>query len=279
MLRLTIAIAAVAALGACAVALWSVDEVEADNCKADKAAKAPKKIKLLILSGANNHKWQETTPLLKKMYEDSGRFTVTVCEDVPKLTGGEFAKYDCIVSNYTTFPKVTGRRWPAETEKAFLAFLKEGGGFVHFHATSTAWLDWPEFVHLMCLTWQIENGKHVSGHGRRHAFEVKMTDVEHPVTAGLKDFTHAVDELFHRQKVQEGAKVLATAFAAKDQRGTGKDEPMIVVRDYGKGRVRYNAMGHDTTAMKGENWQALMLRGAEWAATGKVTIQPPKAEK
>ena len=41
------------------------------------------KMRLLILSGANNHAWKATTPVLKKMYEDSGRFTVDVSENVP----------------------------------------------------------------------------------------------------------------------------------------------------------------------------------------------------
>lgn len=277
MSRIMIAVTAVAVLGACLLALWPVGEADAQTCKTRSRCTSCKKIKLLILSGANNHKWKETTPALKKMYADSGRFAVTVTEDVPELRPADFAKYDCIVSNYTTYPKVTGRRWPAETEKAFLAFVKNGGGFVHFHAASTAWMDWPEFMHLGCVSWRKdEKGRNISGHGKRHAFEVKMTDAEHPVTAGLKDFTHAVDELFHRQKVQKGATVLATAFSAKEQRGSGEEEPMIVVREYGKGRVMYNAMGHDTTAMQCKGFQALMLRGAEWAATGKVTIAAPK---
>jgi hypothetical protein len=30
------------------------------------------KLRLLILSGANNHDWKSTTPVLKSMYESSG---------------------------------------------------------------------------------------------------------------------------------------------------------------------------------------------------------------
>lgn len=35
-------------------------------------------IRVLLLSGMNNHDWQQTTPVLKKIYEDSGRFTVDI---------------------------------------------------------------------------------------------------------------------------------------------------------------------------------------------------------
>jgi len=238
-------------------------------------ARAAAKIKLLILSGANNHKWQETTPVLKKMYEDSGRFTVDVSEDVPHLTGADFAKYDCLVCNYTTYPNVQGHRWPAETEKAFLDYIRAGHGFVLFHAASTAWMDWPEFGDLIGLTWQKDaKGRNISGHGAKHAFKVHIADPNHPITAGLADFTHVTDELYHRQKLHGGAKVLAAALSAKDKGGSGADEPMIVVTDCGKGRCFHNAMGHDAKAMQGPGFQRLMLRGTEWAATGKVTIPP-----
>jgi len=229
------------------------------------------KIRLLILSGANNHDWKATTPVLKKMYEDSGRFTATVTEDVPALTGDDFAKYDCLVGNYTTFPNIEGHRWPAATEKAFLDYIAAGHGFVLFHAASTAWNDWPEFTDLIGLSWQ--NGK--SGHGAQHSFVVTLVDKKHPITQGMRNFQHVKDELYHRQLKHATAKVLATTYSDKAVSGSGGNEPMIVVTELGKGRVFHNAMGHDPKPMAGAGFQTLMLRGTEWAATGKVTIPIP----
>jgi hypothetical protein len=49
---------------------------------------------------------------------------------------------------------------------------------------------------------------------------------------------------------------------------------------YGKGRVFTTVMGHamgvDTTAIRCVGFRTTMLRGAEWAATGKVTIPIPE---
>jgi uncharacterized protein len=224
------------------------------------------KIRVLILSGANNHDWKATTPVLEKIYTSSGRFEVTVTTNVPALTGADFAKFDVLVSNYTTYPNMTGQRWTAEVEKAFLDYIAAGHGLVSFHAASTAWSDWPEFGDLVGVTWL----KGTSGHGAQHAFKVTFLDHEHPVTKGLKDFTHVKDELYHRQVLHPTAKVLATAFDAPGQRGSGTKEPMIVVTEYGKGRGFYNAMGHDPKPMADPQWQKLMLRGTEWAATGTV---------
>jgi type 1 glutamine amidotransferase len=247
--------------------------------QAGEPAAAGNKIRLLLLSGANNHSWKNTTPVLKKMYEDSGRFTVAVTENVPALTGADFAKYDALVCNYTSYPKVEGHRWPAETEKAFLDYVAAGHGFVLFHAASTAWGDWPEFGDLIGLTWQKDKatGKNISGHGAQHPFVVTITDTQHPVTAGMKDFQQVKDELYHRQLKHPAAHVLATAFSAPAMRGSGAQEPMVVVTDYGKGRAFHCAMGHDPKPMAGVGFQTLMLRGTEWAATGNVKIPLPDA--
>src|SRR6476646_4816848 len=45
---------------------------------AARAGDSPAKLKVLIIDGQNNHNWQQTTPVLKKILEDSGRFTVDV---------------------------------------------------------------------------------------------------------------------------------------------------------------------------------------------------------
>jgi uncharacterized protein len=46
---------------------------------------------------------------------------------------------------------------------------------------------------------------------------------------------------------------------------------------YGQGRVFHRTLGHDLTAMRGLGFQATLLRGTEWAATGEVTIPVPEA--
>jgi type 1 glutamine amidotransferase len=78
-----------------------------------------------------------------------------------------------------------------------------------------------------------------------------------------------------------GSEVLATAYSdkAKDKKNTGKEEPVIWVATYGKGRVCNNVLGHDVEAMKGKPFQTVLIRGVEWAATGEALHpQPTKAK-
>src|SRR6266481_4209007 len=87
-------------------------------------------IKVLIVDGQNNHKWQETTPVLKKQLESTGKFQVDVATTPPK--GGDmstfkpnFSAYKVVLSNYNDFP---GGQWPEETKTAFEEYMRNGGG-------------------------------------------------------------------------------------------------------------------------------------------------------
>ena len=69
--------------------------------------------------------------------------------------------------------------------------------------------------------------------------------------------------------------VLATAFADPVYRGTGRNEPILMAIDYGKGRVFHSTMGHGAAQCKSVAFIVTLQRGAEWAATGKVTQKVP----
>jgi type 1 glutamine amidotransferase len=69
--------------------------------------------------------------------------------------------------------------------------------------------------------------------------------------------------------------VLATAWSDPANRGTGHDEPMLMVLTYGKGRVFHTTMGHDLAALACVGFITTFQRGTEWAATGKVTQKVP----
>jgi type 1 glutamine amidotransferase len=44
------------------------------------------------------------------------------------------------------------------------------------------------------------------------------------------------------------------------------------VNQFGRGRAYYTALGHEIAAMQNPSFRAALLRGAEWAATGSVTL-------
>src|SRR5437016_5145598 len=50
---------------------------------------------------------------------------------------------------------------------------------------------------------------------------------------------------------------------------------MLWTVDYGKGRVFVTALGHDVEQVQTAAFGTTFTRGAEWAATGKVTLPIP----
>ncbi|QDU59320.1 Trehalose utilization [Planctomycetes bacterium Pan216] len=255
------------------------------------------KLKALIVDGQNNHKWQQTTPIIKKSLEDSGRFTVDVVTAPPKGSDlssfkPTFADYDVVVSNYNGAP------WPEETQEAFEDYVKGGGGFVSVHAANNSFPKWPEYNEMIALGgWggrtekdgpyiRYREGKVVrdnsagrgGSHGARHEFVVETRDADHPIMKGLPTaWRHTPDELYDRLRgPAKNLSVLATAYSDPKTGGTGEHEPILMTIDYGKGRVFHTTLGHDTKSMNCAGFQSTLNRGTEWAATGKVTQKVPK---
>jgi len=227
-------------------------------------------LKALILSGRNNHDWQTTTPCLKRVLEESGRFTADVTEEPASLDAAALEPYDVLIDNWTAFPEMTGRQWGSTAEAAVAGFVRGGKGMVSVHAATAGFLDWPDFLKLGICTWGEQ-----SGHSARHVFNIEIVDAEHPITKGLHDFATARDELYHRLDLHPPADVIARTYSAKSVGGTGRYEPMVVTKAFGDGRCVYVAMGHDVEAMEGVGFRAVLPRSAEWAATGQVTLAPP----
>ena len=241
----------------------------------------PGKIRVLILSGRNNHDWRTTTPFLQRILEATGRFDVRVTEEPAGLTAAALRPYDVLISDYC------GPRWGVTAEQAVAAFVRSGKGLAAVHGASYAFGDmpvlgpghrpiglvqpaWPEWAAMLGGSWTAAEPR--TAHAARHLFDVQWRDSAHPIAAGLGSTFRVSDELYHTHRMQPGVHVLATAFDAPDNGGTGRDEPLLWTNQFGDGRVFYTALGHDVAAMGAPGFVVSFARGVEWAATSKVTL-------
>ncbi len=228
-------------------------------------------IRVLILSGQNNHDWRSTTPKLVEILKEGGKFAVQVTNDPGALAPEALASYDVLLSNWNAFgldPKASA--WPKPTRTAYLDFVKQGKGHVVVHAGSASFPDWNDYLRLTLATWK--NGR--TSHGPIHEFPVRIEKISHPVTEGLGSFT-TKDELWNAPGLTPNATVLATSFSGSGQGGTGRWEPSVLAGSFGKGRTLTILLGHDAAAMDNLGFKKLLLRAVEWAATGRVTEGRP----
>jgi len=233
----------------------------------------PTPIRALLITGENNHNWPYTSSVHKDTLEDCGRFVVDVTTEPSKALADAagLAKYQVFVLDYN------GKDWGTQAQQNFANAVKGGTGVVVIHASNNAFRGWKEYEQIVALCW--ENG--VTGHGKFHEFDVKYVDKSHPITSGLGDMKAHPDELYHKlvnpQKTE--FKTIATAHSSKESGGTGADEPMGITLSFGKGRVFHTPLGHvwpgstdQKVSVTDPQFKVFLARGAEWAATGNVTL-------
>ncbi len=142
--------------------------------------------------------------------------------------------------------------WPSELRSQFEQYVQNGGGFVVVHAADNAFPNWPAYNQMTGIggwrgrtetagpRWYMKDGKLVSdttpgkagAHGARLPFQITVRDPEHPIMKGLPPvWMHAPDELYGTLRGPgENMTILATAHSDPQNKGTGNDEPMLMVR-------------------------------------------------
>ena len=264
------------------------------------ACSAAKPIAALIVDGESGgpyHDWRKVTAALAYMLRDAGLFEVSVAT-APRADGEldtfapNFSAYAVVILNYDA----PDERWPASLKASFESYVRRGGGLVTVHAADNAFPGWQAYNEMLGVGgwrgreetagpyWYYRGDELVAdttkgpagSHGLRVPFAVKVRDSTHPIMRGLPQvFIHGDDELYARLRGPGHMTVLATAYSDPANSGSGHDEPVLMVLQYGKGRVFHTTFGHDIRALSSADFPVLLQRGAEWAATGDVTQPAP----
>lgn len=222
----------------------------------------------------------------------------TIALENPKVDADfspDFSKYDVVISNFGW----NAADWPEATQKALETYMKEGGGLVVFHAADNSFPKWEAYNKMIGLGgWgdrTEKDGPYVyyndagelirddspgngGSHGPQSEYQIQIRNSEHPITMGMPAiWMHTKDELYNSLRgPAENMEILATAYADPNNKGTGRHEPALMTLSYGKGRVFHNIMGHIDYSVNCIGFITTMLRGTEWAATGKVTQEIPE---
>ena len=277
------------------------------------AAAPMSKVMLLTGQSSKYHDWTKSAPLVKTYLDQIGLFTVDVVT-TPAM-GADMAGFAPKFSDYKAVVMVyEGAEFPAATKKAFVDYMKNGGGLVVIHDTDNAFPFWPEWNEMIGvggwgfkadgnigardesfgpkIRWR--DGKVVldsttpgnATHPMRHDFSVVTRTPDHPIMKGLPAaWLHASDEIYSQLRgPAKNVTVLATAQPDKVKfpTSTGENEPMLMAIAFGKGRVFHTTLGHvgpkevaPVPAIVCAGFIVTLQRGTEWAATGKVTQKVP----
>lgn len=278
------------------------------------SAAEPSKIKVMLLTGQSNryHNWEVSSPILERILNDAGVFTVDRVVSPPMGSDmsafqPDFADYNVVVMDYE------GDEWPETTKRAFEDYIREGGGLVTYHATDNAFPRWEAFNEMIGVggwgfkpdgsigardesagvkvRWRDgrmvrDNSPGTAGHPPKHDFLIEVRAPEHPIMRGLPPrWMHPDDEIYSQLRgPAQNLTVLATALADKERfpRASGEHEPMYMTIRYGQGRVFHCTLGHvgsndsaPVSCLSSVGFIVMLQRGTEWAATGDVTRPVP----
>ena len=262
------------------------------------------KLKVLLITGQNNHNWRVTHPVLKKTLEETGHIAVdlsiTPGKDANAAEWNDwrpaFSDYDCLMLDYN------GQMWPEEVKKSFVSYIRGGGGAVLVHASNNAFTGWDEFEQMVGMLWRKpsygarlyvdEDGNVVrqeagtgpgAGHGKLYDWLMTGRDADHPILKGMpQQWMHKHDELYHGQRgPANDIHILLTAYSAPENGGTGRHEPIVWWTKFGQGKVVTNVAGHvwkngqRVDCLRCVGFRTVLQRSCEWAAKGECMTAIP----
>jgi len=172
--------------------------------------------------------------------------------DLDKLISLPDGQYAAVVINTTSQPDdLTPAR-----EKGLLSFVANGGGLVGIHAAAVSFRNSHAYVNML-------NGEFQT-HPPLQEFPVAIQEHNHYLTVRMPDFS-ITDEIYHLQNFDpHKCTVLATTH------WQGKQIPLVYVREHGKGRVAYIALGHGEQAWRHPDFTKLVLRAMRWSTGAEL---------
>ena len=167
----------------------------------------------------------------------------TEVSDLPDVFAPEnLQRFDAIV-----FSNTNNEGFDTDTQReAFQEYIRKGGGFMAIHSANASERDWPWY-------WAMVGGKFIR-HAPHQAFDVLVTDPEHPSTSHLPARWTVEDECYYSNQLNPDIHVLLSADMTTVE-DKGKDEypgetfgqqfPLCWCHQFEGGRQWYTALGHD----------------------------------
>ena len=202
---------------------------------------------ILYIGGGDYHDDLRKAAELRKFLEIENDYFVTYTEDY-NVFENRLENYDLILLN-TKLNRLTDPQY-----YGLLKAVKNGMPLLAIHGASasfrnTSLVERPEYYKMI--------GAKFDYHPKIHKFKLHLFKDNGLLDATFANFS-VIDELYYYSQFENDNKVLLYA--------TYLDEssPMAWVRNYGKGRVFYTALGHSPAVSADPNFQNLVLFAVKW---------------
>jgi type 1 glutamine amidotransferase/sugar phosphate isomerase/epimerase len=208
----------------------------------------------------------------------TGAFEATISEDPAVFDRDSLRQFDAVFLNNNVGSTFT----EPERRKNLLEFVTAGGGLMGVHGTSVAFTkwqwppveDWPEFGHMLGA----RGARHRGGY-LQEPIVMALDDPSHPLLGAFSGNAYPwSDEIFrfHDPYSRKNVRVLLKIDTEKTDLSTylpddkdkclraDNDYALAWIRNYGKGRVFYSALGHSPHVFEDQKMLRFYLDGAQF---------------
>ncbi len=206
---------------------------------------------VLLLSGGSVHDHKGCGDVLWEILNSVSAFTCNrVDDDLDILVSNAMESFEAMVMYWT------GGEIPDRHLTAWSNWLKGGKGLVSVHGGAASFKHSDEYRAML--------GGYLLSHPHYRDYQVSITEAMHTITDGLDEFM--VRDEQYLCSYDPRVCVLANALYR------GVAHPVIWVKQWGRGRICFNALGHDPEACLNPVFGRLIVNATRWAAG-----MPPEA--
>jgi uncharacterized protein len=222
------------------------------------AAAGPDKISVVVVTGGHGFEHDPFFALFQG-YDD-----ITYVEAAQKDHSELFEdisdwNYDVIVL-YNMSQNITSKR-----QENFKALLNKGVGLVALHHAEGAFNTWEDYRRIIGARYPLKpqeiDGTQFAVGTYKHDMDMNVfiRDAKHPITRGMENF-QIHDETYKGIWFAKDNHILLTTDHPDS------DATIGWTRRYGKARVAFIQLGHDSKAYANPNYRQLVARSIRWAA-------------
>lgn len=220
----------------------------------------------LIISGGIFHPFEESSAALADVLRGVGIESEVVVDvdrglqallddDVDMLTINALRWGMQTGDKYAPYRAEWAYRMPQPSRDRLVNFVRGGGALLGMHTASICFDDWPEWGELLGGRWQWG----VSHHPPLGPVSVSPTAHDHPVTRDIRPFD-LTDEVYHDLALAADVVPLLVGECALSD----GPQPVCWAREFGDGRVVYDALGHNAASLNESQHRRLLGQAARW---------------
>jgi type 1 glutamine amidotransferase len=267
----------------------------------------------LLVSGKvfAEHYYPADNERIRRVLEATGKFSVKVNEEFNGCTEATLEGYDVIFLNYDgrglpdpigSYQATPYERWNPATEQVFFNYIKNGGGLYLHHSSAILSADLPDEFYKVWGVYARTDGKGSRWHCFTYdGYTIKFVDGTLFAKDLPKQFRVIRDDFYSNcficpdanvevlaevyddiepwiegwDTLPEARKAAMCAKNPEDLPNINKWQPVAWTNTYGSGRIFGCTPGNSYETFNRIQYITLLCRGVEWAAMGKVTIEPP----